>query len=34
MTDSNMADKVYIEPLQVDVIKKIMLLMKKVDSAF
>lgn len=31
MTDSNMADKVYIEPLNIDVIKNIMLL-EKVDS--
>lgn len=31
MTDSNMADKVYIEPLNIDVIKKIMTI-EKVDS--
>jgi carbamoyl-phosphate synthase large subunit len=31
MTDSNMADKVYIEPLQIDVIEKIML-EEKVDA--
>ena len=31
MTDSNMADKVYLEPLQIDVIQKL-LLEEKVDA--
>src|SRR5690554_1823799 len=31
MTDSNMADKVFIEPLQIDIIEKIML-EEKVDA--